>query len=549
MDDTFALISSSYGKNHFDIDLPFQNILDFYYGKHLDLSELGSYAGKELYEATDYIDKLSSPQEKMWGITDGRIDSILISPMEKSILKKLILDFGINRPYAHGRQLMEHYAMGYLVADPGIYCIITLTNQTLYALHKYGNSKFNKEVKALSGDGPDLWLGATWFTERQGGSDLGANDTQAVFHNGKWLLTGDKYFASNAGLADISLISAFHDGNKGARNLSIFALKRKNDDNALNYRVRRLKEKSATKSVPSGEVELDNSEAIMLGDRGSGIYYITEDLMVSRLDNAAAACGIARKAYLEAYYYSQKRMAFGKYLISHPGVKKDLLDMEVMLEGSLALTFKSIKHFQQSIESKPPYDDDYNYTRLLTHIVKNLTADSSASITKNATELHGGIGFLSEFPIERWHREALITPIWEGASNIQALDMLEAIFKKNAHKKLLKDFRNIVDEIKDGRDEAEADYTILNDSIEKLLKYSADEAQFYSKNLMAKMGNSMASILLIEIGNRTLNDRYITSGIMYYQRFVKNEDYGVEMIERADSIIHIDKISEFIKNR
>ena len=549
MDDTFSLISNSYGKNHYDIDMPFQHILNFYLGRHIDLSALGSYAGKEIYEATDYIDKLSAPIERMWGINGNRIDNILINPLEKEILKKLIVDFGINKPYFHGNPIMEHYAMGYLVADPGIYCIITLTHQVAYALYKYGNGNFDDDIRALTGDGEDISLGATWFTEIQGGSDLGLNETLALFMGNRWFLAGDKYFASNAGLADISLTSAFHDGNKGARNLSIFVLRRKNSRGELNYRVRRIKEKSATKSVPSGEVEFSSSEAYMLGDSGTGIYYITEDLMVSRLDNASAACGIARKAYLEAYYYTQKRKAFGKFLIDHPGVKKDLLDMEIMLEGSIALTFKTIYQFQISIGAKPPYDDDYNYTRLLTHIVKNLTANSSAEITENAMELHGGIGFLSEFPVERWHREALITPIWEGASNIQALDMLESILKKKAHKKLLNDFRSIVNGIESGRKEAEDAFKIINNSIEKILKYSNEEAQFYAKNIMSIMGNAMASILLIEIGNKTKNNRYVTAGIMYFQRFVRGSDYDPDMMEKAGGIIHIDTEEKIVENR
>ncbi len=548
MEDTFSHISSSYGKNHFDIDIPFQDILNFYLGYHLNLSMLGSYCGKELYAGTDYIDKISKPEIKTWGIDGNRIDSIMLNPVEKDILTRLITDFGINKPYFHGRPVMEHYAMGYLVADPGIYCIITLTHQTAYALHKYGEGKFKDILPGLTGDN-GIALGATWFTERQGGSDLGKNESRAVNLNGKWHLSGYKYFASNAGLADIALTSAFHDDNNKARGLSLFAIRRRNSGNELNYYVRRLKEKSATKSVPSGEVELENSEAVLLGDAGTAIYYITEDLMVSRLDNAAAACGIARKAYLEAYYYTQKREAFGKKLIEHPGVKKDLLDMEVMLEGSLVLTFKAIKEFQNSIESRPPYDDNYNYTRLLTHIVKNITAESSAVITKNATELHGGIGFLSEFPVERWHREALITPIWEGASNIQALDMLEAVIHKKAHIKLLKDFRNKVDEINDGNSEAEYCYSILQDSVNKIMAYSRDEAEFYAKNLMADMGNAMASILLIELGNRLSNDRYVTAGIMYSQRFVKKGDYDISSMDLADTIIHIDEKKDTIKNR
>ena len=549
MDDTYSHISNIYGMNHYEIDKPFQEILEFYAGKVLNLDRLGLYAGKELYEITDYIDKISPPALKMWGIDGERIDSVLIDTMEKQAIEKLIKDFGINKPYFHGKSIIEHYEMGYLVADPGIYCIITLTHQTAYALHKYGNGAFNDYVSGLIGDSGSIMLGATWFTEIQGGSDLGANRTVAELQNNMWYLTGDKYFASNAGLADVSLTSAFHDGNHGAKGLSLFVLPRRNINGDLNYHVRRLKEKSATRSVPSGEVELNKSEAQMLGDAGRGIYYITEDLMVSRLDNAAAACGIARKAYLEAYYYSMRRKTFGSLLIEHPGIKRDLLDMEVLLEGSIALTFKTIDLFNKSIKSEPPYDDDYNYTRLMTHIVKNITAESSSIITEMATELHGGIGFLSEFPIERWHREALITPIWEGASNIQALDMLEAIKRKEAHIKMLQDFNKMVNEIKDEKDTASSCYTIINESIDRIISMDNMESQFHAKYLMDLIGNSMASILLIYMGNKTGNNDFITAGKLYFRRYVEKKDYDNDALPLSDSLIHIERRERLIKNR
>ena len=549
MDDTYSHISNIYGMNHYEIDKPFQEILEFYAGKRLNLDRLGLYAGKELYEITDYIDKISPPVLKMWGIDGERIDSVLIDTMERQAIERLIKDFGINKPYFHGNSIIEHYAMGYLVADPGIYCIITLTHQTAYALHKYGNGAFNDYVSGLIGDSDNIMLGATWFTEIQGGSDLGANQTVAESKNNLWYLTGDKYFASNAGLADVSLTSAFHDGNHGAKGLSLFVLPRRNIDGDLNYHVRRLKEKSATRSVPSGEVELNRSEAQMLGDAGRGIYYITEDLMVSRLDNAAAACGIARKAYLEAYYYSMRRKTFGSLLIEHPGIKRDLLDMEILLEGSIALTFKTIELFNNSIKSEPPYDGDYNYTRLMTHIVKNITAESSSIITEMATELHGGIGFLSEFPIERWHREALITPIWEGASNIQALDMIEAIQRKEAHIKMLQDFNRMVNEIKDGKDTASSCYTIINESIDRIISMDNMESQFHAKYLMDLIGNSMACILLIYMGNKTGNNDFITAGKLYFRRYVEKKDYDNDALPLSDSLIHIERRERLIKNR
>src|SRR5690606_41081534 len=82
----------------------------------------------------------------------------------------------------------------------------------------------------------------------------------------------------------------------------------------------------------------------------------------------------------------------------------------------------------------------YRYAGFLSHMAKNRTADHSAEITRMAMELFGGLGFLEEYTVARWHREALITPIWEGPSNIQALDLLEAVQKKRAHEKFLAEF-------------------------------------------------------------------------------------------------------------
>lgn len=184
----------------------------------------------------------------------------------------------------------------------------------------------------------------------------------------------------------------------------------------------------------------------------------------------------------------------------------------------------------------------------MTHIVKNITANSSAGITQMATELHGGIGFLSEFPIERWHREALITPIWEGASNIQALDMLEAVMKKKAHIQLLSDFKNILSEIREEKSTAESCYHSLEESIDKLLSMGMEEAQFHAKYSMEVMGHSMAAILLIHIGNKTGNNDFIRAGSLYARRFVKKEDYESKALEDADQIIHVDIKERSLKN-
>ena len=540
--DTYRYLSNAYGKNHFDVDRPFQAVLRYFAGGVPDLSRLGAYAGRELYEIADYVDKTARPKHVMWSVNGERVDEVWLAPSERAALERLSKEFRVNSPPYGGGTWFDHFASIYLISDPGIACVLTVTNQTAYALHKYGDGEQKKLVPGLIGQAEGVSYGATWFTELQGGSDLGANTVSATEEGGSWVIDGDtKYFASDAGLADYALVTARPAGAPpGVKGLGLFLVPRLDSKGGRNYMLRRLKEKSATVSVPTGEVEFHRSEASLIGRLESGVYYTMEDLMVSRLANSFGALGVARKAYLEAYYYSQKRSAFGRLLIEHPLVKRDLLEMELYIEGTMALAFKAVDQFQRSWKSTPPYDDAYHYGRLLTHIAKNATADMAAHVTKLAMELHGGVGFLEEFPVERLHREALITPIWEGPSNIQALDLLEVIAKKRAHLTLLEDVRNALGSMAAGKDVAAAAVGRIEDALGRLA--SADEAgaQFQSKDALAAMGNAISTILLLQIGGRLRSERFETVGRLYARRFMDGMPLPAEALGEADPVIAID---------
>ena len=534
-------LSNAYGKNHFEVDKPFQSMLRHFTGKVPDLSSLGSFAGIELYEVADYVDKTGEPKLITWSIGGERVDEVWLDPSERRVLQRLMTEFGVNKPPYRGGTWFDHYASIYLISDPGIACILTVTNQTAYALHKYGNQEQKKLVPALIGES-GVSYGATWFTETQGGSDLGANLVESQQEGGVWRISGDtKYFASNAGLADHALVSARPRGGKeGAKGLGLFLVPRFDSAGRRNFTVRRLKDKSATVSVPTGEAEFHRAEAHPVGELRNGIYYIMENLMVSRLANSFGALGIARKAYLEAYYYAQKRTAFRRRLVDHPLIRRDLVDMEVSIEGSLALAFKAVDQFERSWKEAPPYSDAYHYARLLTHVTKNVTADMAASVTRMAMEVLGGIGFLREFPVERLHREALITPIWEGPSNIQALDMLEVMAKKQAHLTLLDDMRKTRDKIVEGKDVAELAVKKIEEATARLSTHDGECAQFYGKDVLNVLGHGIATVMLLEIGNRS-DARFIDVGRFYSLRFLEGKWYGEDAVVGAEKLFAIDR--------
>ncbi|MDG6901061.1 MAG: acyl-CoA dehydrogenase family protein [Nitrososphaerota archaeon] len=540
-DETYRHLSNSYGKNHFEVDKPLQLVLK-YFGKTPDLVALGAFAGKELYEVADYVDKVARPRLVTWSINGERVDEAWLDPSERNALERLFKEFGVNKYPYRGGSWFEHYASIYLISDPGIACILTVTNQTAYALYKYGDEEQKRLVGSLIGESDEVSFGATWFTELQGGSDLGANLVESYQDKGLWRINGDtKYFASDAGLADYALVTARPRGAPpGAKGLGLFLVPRNDSAGRRNFEVRRLKDKSATASVPTGEVEFHGSEAKPVGAVGEGIYYTLENLMVSRLANSFGALGIARKAFLEAYYYSQKRKAFGKLLVEHPLVQRDLLEMEVYIEGSMALAFKAVDQFEKSWKDMPPYTGAYQYARLLAHITKNVTADMASHTTKTAMELLGGLGFLNEYPVERLHREALITPIWEGPSNIQAIDMLEVMVKKNAHLTLLEDMRALQAGIVDGRKVAELALKEMEETFARLSSLGEGAAQFAAKDALSTLGHAIATTMLLKIGNSLGVERFVGVGELYATRFLMSKPFPAEALAGAAKVFTVD---------
>lgn len=513
--------SYAYGKNHWLLEPDLPHVLGRYWAD-LDqyreqLSEFGSLAGGPVYEVADYVDHHAVPYLVMYDLDGRRVDRARIDPAHADLLKRLSF---INRPPFESGSWHHHFSLGFLLADPGLYCTLIVTNQTAYALYKYAKQHAEWLNKLLSGE---FW-GATWMTETQGGSDLGANTTSAREVSGRWYLTGDnKYFASNAGLADLALVTARPEGAPpGPKGLALFLVPRALEDGRLNFTVRRYKDKIATRAVPTGEVELQDSEAYLIGEADKGIYYTLETLTVSRLANAVGSMGLARKAHLESLYRAQAREAFGHRLTDHPLIRRDLTDLAVRTAAGLCLVFHAIELFDRAWLDTPPYSSDYHYARFLSHLAKNRTADHAAKVTSLAMEIFGGLGFLEEFAVARLHREALITPIWEGTSNIQALDMLEVMQKKGAHESFLDEFIPILERV--DTDETRAALELLEKTMADIGRRKPNEVQWYGKDALARIADVAQTALLFALAESG-SKRYEKIASLYAQRFVLHQPY------------------------
>ncbi|GGM77117.1 acyl-CoA dehydrogenase [Thermogymnomonas acidicola] len=512
----FSSVFLSKGINYFSEDRPLRTFLEYtgFRERSGTLSGLGLYVSEELMEEAMFLDHFGRPKLVSYGIDDRRLDAVWLSRSHWDILRRLH-GMGVNSSIYRERDLMTHFLSAYLVSDAGLFCTLTLTGQTLYALMKYGSGALDRYVERFAG--PDMWLGATFYTEIQAGSDLANTRTEAVPDGERFRLHGgNKYFASNAGLADGAIVTARVRGSPpGIRSVCTFFVPARRDDGTPNYEVRRLKDKLGTVLVPTGEVILEGSEAYLLGKQGDGIYQALEILTMSRIDDAMAAVGMARKALWEACLYASARSAFGRPVVEHPLAQRDLIELESDLEAATVLSLVAADRFSRCIDERPPYTPLYQYARALSHLAKNLAAWTSDRVTRYAMELMGGRGFLSEYVVEKLHRDAIVTSIWEGTSNIQALDFMEVL------PRVREAIQEEVERVRDASDRAvSGNLKVALDSVMDTL-YGAQESgtlQYYQKQIADGFARLMALTYLYDAYTDTGERLVRMAADLYYRR-------------------------------
>lgn len=408
--------------------------------QHLDVLESEQRWWKTQGVAiSNAIDRAGTPWLRMFDRAGKRLDQILYPPEYQTLLRRGYRSGVIWRAFEE-ESLLPTYLLMYAISfyDPGVCCPYTISLGTAVPLSKYGSAELRARfLPELLRKDESAWQGATWMTEVKGGSDLGASlKTVARPAGDGWLLTGDKYFASNA-WAELAVVAARPEGAaSGVRGLALFLVPRYRQDGSLNHFIRRLKDKIATRSVPTGEIELRDSEAYLLGSADSGIYLILEVLNLSRVANSVVSVALAQRAIAEALAYAECRTAFGKRIIEHPLLRNQFEIRLFELRRAFALAWESVEMLNQVWMEQPPYSERYHLFRLVAHLAKYWTAEFAVDTAKWAMEVHGGLGVLAEHGVERWLREAMILTIWEGTSHRQILDGLEVMDRKQAHKML-----------------------------------------------------------------------------------------------------------------
>jgi acyl-CoA dehydrogenase len=393
------------------------------------------------------IDRAGTPHVRMFDALGRRIDEIVYPPDYWQLLGEGYRRGHVWRAFDQGSP-MPFLLMGYVTSffDPGLFCPYTVSMATAVAVDKYGDGQLKSHVlPALLRRDAKVWQGATWMTEAGGGSDLGAavHTVARKDASGPWRLSGDKHFCSNAA-ADVAVVAARPDGAPaGVRGLALFLVPRLRQDGTLNVTLRRLKDKIATRSVPTGEIELRDSEAWLLGSTDIGVYLVLEVLNLSRVANAFGAAALVQRALAEAAAFGRARVAFGRPIAEHPLLAAELDSHATVLRRAFALAWEAGRRLEEVWQERPRYSQRHHDFRLVAHLAKYWTADCAVEAARWAVEVFAGAGTLAENRVERWLRESMILAIWEGTPHRQMLDGLEVAVRHAAHESLLDDLADV----------------------------------------------------------------------------------------------------------
>ncbi|TMF19360.1 MAG: isovaleryl-CoA dehydrogenase [Chloroflexi bacterium] len=420
--------------NLFESDAPLRESLEREGASwaHDLVHELGRLAGTE--EAIDWGFQANAnpPRLRTHDRFGERIDEVEFHPAWHELMKVAVghglhaLPWREPRPGAHAARAAAFYIWSQVEGGHG--CPVSMTYAAVPALRQSPAlaAEWEPLMTTLAYD-PGLRphgakkgvLFGMAMTERQGGSDVRSNTTRAepLGTNGEHRLTGHKWFCS-APMCDAFLVLAQAPGG-----LSCFLLPRVLPDGTRNgFHIDRLKDKLGNRSNASSEITLEGAWAVMVGKEGRGVRTIIEMVNHTRLDCVIGSASLMRQAVAQATHHTAHRTAFGKLLTDQPLMVNVLADLAIESEATTILMMRIAGAFDRAADPA-----EANFRRIAVAIAKFWTCKRAIAVVAEALECHGGNGYVEESILPRLYREAPLNSIWEGAGNVNALDVLRAM--------------------------------------------------------------------------------------------------------------------------
>ncbi len=398
------------------------------------LQALGDYALQA------HARSLQQPREEpvltQWDAWGTRVDRVALSTAWREG-PALTAEHGLlwrgHAADAHGLQRAAQFACVYLyhVASAFYTCPLAMTDGAATALKAVGAEALIARALPhfLARDAAQLWLSGQWMTETAGGSDVGRSGVEArQGGDGQWRLYGRKWFTSAiVGEAALALARPQGAGN-GTAALALFYVETRRADGRWQegLRILRLKDKLGTRELPTSETELDGLPATLVGEAAHGVRAIAPMLNITRTWNSICALASMRRALALALDYAQRREAFGTPLRAKPLHAATLAGLCAEFEAAFALGF-ALTRLLGEVESNLADADAQAAWRVLTPLAKLWTGKLAVRIVSECLEACGGAGYIEDTGLPLLLRDAQVYPIWEGTTNVLALDALRAL--------------------------------------------------------------------------------------------------------------------------
>ncbi|DAZ95397.1 TPA: hypothetical protein N0F65_001055 [Lagenidium giganteum] len=445
--------------------------------------------------------------------------------LKKEVAREGMVHYGYHSATADVGRLHQYTKL--FIASPYMAMVTCPTAMTDGAATLCRTHGLQEEFERLTTMDPEkLWMSGQWMTERPGGSDVGNTETIAEPDgSGGWKVNGFKWFSS-ATEADIAFLLARTkvDGQltPGSRGLSLFLAHVKKPDGSLNgIQIHRLKNKVGTKSLPTAELLLTDVPAQLIGEPMKGVKNITPILNITRLHAAMGVASYVHRALNLAKSYAETRMAFGKLLKDHVMHAKTLSHLETTHRGSTLLIFHMVNLLGKSEMGD---DEAKSVLRLLTPMAKMFVCKVGVHDIVECMEAMGGQGYMEETGVGMLLRDGIANIIWEGATNVLALDLLRVFdprfFSEQVTKLVTDDV--VLDEL---RPQVKTVQTALNALMVEL--QSVDKAEL--EGMARTLGFSMAQIY---IGALLVNH---TSHINAHSDFEASRNAAVAWCARLNS--------------
>lgn len=401
------------------------------------LTELGGLAPGELLELGEECERNPAQLRSIdpWG---ERVDEV-VYPAAWGRLGSIAARFGLaGLPYekdalalAGPEVRIVHAALCYLF-EPGTatyMCPVSMTDAAARVLSDFGDPRLRDELvpHLTARDPASAWTAGQWMTEQQGGSDVGANLVEARPQDGGWRIWGRKYFCSNVGGQLVLALARPSGAGPGTRGLGLFVIPRHLPDGARNaYRIDRLKDKLGTRAMATGEVTLEGAHAWPVGSLERGFAQMTPMLNITRLHNSIASAASLRRGLQLARGYAASRSAFGRRLEEQPLQRLVLTELALQAEAALLMTMR-VAELMGRLECGTATAEEGLLFRAGTSLTKLYTARQAVAGASETVEAFGGAGYMEDTGIARHLRNAQVLPIWEGTTNVLALDTLRVL--------------------------------------------------------------------------------------------------------------------------